>query len=235
MIRQLAFDLPGQPAFRREDFFVSPANATALAALDRADWPGAKLLLTGPPGSGKTHLARMWAAEQTAALLRGTDLAGDAVPLATLARHSAVVVDDADAVAGNRGAEAALFHLHNLITPAGRLLLTAATPVRDWGAVLPDLISRLTAAPVARLDRPDDALLSAVLVKLFADRQIAVPPPLIPYLVARMDRSIGAARDLVAALDRRALQLGRPVTRALAAEVVGDIGGADVPDTLGPG
>ncbi|MEY4698191.1 MAG: hypothetical protein RIT14_2619 [Pseudomonadota bacterium] len=219
MTRQLAFDLPALTAFRREDFFVSPANATALAALDGwQGWPGGKMLIIGPRGSGKTHLAHLWAAEVGAALVTGAALSGADLP--ALAAQGAVAVEDAEATAGDPAAEAAFFHLHNLVTPAGRLLVTAATPPRDWGLTLPDLASRLQAAPVTRLDAPDDALLSAVLIKLFADRQITVPPSLIPYLVARMERSIGAARALVAALDARALAEGRPVTRQLAADLL---------------
>lgn len=219
MIRQLTFDLPARTAFRREDFFVSPANATALAALDdwRA-WPGGKMLLVGPKGSGKTHLARLWAAEAGAACIPAADLATADLP--ALSSHGAVAVEDAETCAGQAGAEAAFFHLHNLVTQSGHLLVTAARPPRDWGLSLPDLASRLQAAPVARLEAPDDALLSAVLIKLFADRQITVPPTLIPYLVQRMERSIDAARALVARLDAHALAAGRPITRQLAAELL---------------
>ncbi|PLL11434.1 chromosomal replication initiator DnaA [Tabrizicola sp. TH137] len=220
MIRQLTFDLPARTAWRREDFFVSPANAAALAALDDwRHWPGGKMVLTGPKGSGKTHLAKLWAAETGAAVLPATALAGADLP--ALSAHGAVAVEDAEAVAGDGAGEAAFFHLHNLVTQAGHLLVTAATPPRDWPLALPDLASRLQAAGLARIEAPDDALLSAVLIKLFSDRQIAVPPAVIPYMVARMERSIDAARDLVAALDARALAEGRPITRALAAEVMG--------------
>lgn len=219
MIRQLAFDLPAREAFRREDFFVSPANATALAAIDGwQGWPGGKMLLVGPKGSGKTHLARLWAAEAGAAVISGADL--QAADLPALAAHGAVAVEDAEAVAGHGAAEAAFFHLHNLVVQSGHLLVTATTPPRDWGLCLPDLASRLQAAALTRLDAPDDALLSAVLIKLFADRQIVVPPTLIPYLVLRMERSIDAARALVAALDARALAEGRPITRQLAADLL---------------
>lgn len=223
MTRQLAFDLPAREAFRREDFFISPANATALAAIDGwKGWPGGKMLLVGPKGSGKTHLARLWAAEAGAAVIAGADLADADLP--GLSAHGAVAVEDAEAVAGHAGAEAAFFHLHNLVVQAGHLLVTAATPPRDWGLRLPDLASRLQAAPVSRLEAPDDALLSAVLIKLFSDRQISVPPNLIPYLVLRIERSIDAARALVAALDARALAEGRPITRQLAADVLdGDV------------
>lgn len=215
--RQLAFDLPGMPRLRREDFFLSATNTQAVQAIDGwAAWPGGKMVVVGPAGSGKTHLAHVWAGSAGAALVAGRDLAGADLP--DLGAH--VVVEDADQLAGTPAGEAALFHLHNLILPAGRLLVTATTPPRDWGLALPDLISRLQAAPLTRLDPPDDALLSAVLVKLFADRQIVVPPNLIAYLVSRMDRSLAAAGELVARLDAQALALGRPVTRALAAEML---------------
>lgn len=203
----------------RDEFFVSPANALALAAVDDwRQWPGGKMLLVGPLGSGKTHLAQIWADQAGAHRVPGLGLATRDLP--ALAAGGAVAVEDAEAVAGQPEDEAALFHLHNLLAAGGRLLLTAATPPRDWGLILPDLLSRMQAAPVTRLEAPDDALLQAVLVKLFADRQIAVPANLIPYLAARMPRSIGAARAVVAALDAAALAAGRPVTRALAAQVL---------------
>lgn len=225
MQRQLTFDLAMRPALGRGDFMVSSSNAAALTAID-SDWPQGKLVLTGPRGSGKSHLARVWAAEHQALLLSGRDLAqtdlGQIDPLA-------VVVDDADAVvgnpvAGNPGAEQALFHLHNLVMAAGgKLLLTAAAAPARWPITLADLASRLSAAATATLEPPDDLLLSALLVKLFADRQLRVPLSLIPYLVARMDRSFAAAGALVAALDARALTEGRAITRGLAAQVLDSV------------
>jgi chromosomal replication initiation ATPase DnaA len=216
----MAFDLGLEETFDKEHFFPSPANAAALAAVaDWQGWPLGRLLLIGPEGAGKTHLAHIWAAESGAHLLSARDLPADPTGLPTL-----LVVEDADEAAGLPATEEALFHLYNRILNAkGRLLITAKTPPRDWGLRLPDLISRLQAMPIAQLDAPDDALLSAVLVKLFADRQIAVPANLIPYLSSRMERSIAAARHLVAALDARALAQGRPITRALASEVLDSI------------
>ncbi len=215
MTGQLAFDLPVQHALRREDFFTSPANASALTMIEA---PAARLLLIGPQGAGKTHLTHIWAR------LTGAEiLTPDSLPqrLPHLAPDAAIAIDNADSVTDNPNRdEAALFHLYNLLAPAGRLLLTAATPPRDWGLSLPDLISRLQTLSQCQLAPPDDALLSVVLVKLFADRQINVPPNLIPFLVSRMERSIAAARTLVAALDAAALAKGRPVTRALAGEVL---------------
>lgn len=215
MIRQLAFDLPNAEAMTREHFFVTPSNALALQTVEGwQDWPGRKLLLVGPDASGKTHLAHVWAGLTDAVILPAETLAG--ADIASLTGR-AVVVEDADRIGDG---ERQLFHLHNLATATGALLLTARTPPRDWGLTLPDLISRMQATPIAQLAVPDDALLSAVLVKLFADRQVAVPPNLIPYLVSRMPRSIGAARALVAALDGAALAAGRPITRALAGEML---------------
>ena len=216
MIRQLAFDLPSIQAMTRADFLVAPSNALALQTIERwQDWPGRKLLLVGPEAAGKTHLVHVWAALADAVILQGEALA--TTDIAQLSGR-AVAVDNADRIGE---AETDLFHLHNLVSASGALLLTARTPPRDWGLHLPDLFSRMQATPIAHLDAPDDALLSAVLVKLFADRQVAVPPNLIPYLLSRMPRSIAAARALVADLDARALAAGRPITRALAGEVLG--------------
>lgn len=215
MARQLTFDLPVRPALGRGDFLVSPANALALAQIDRDDWPGGKLLLIGPEGAGKSHLAQVWATETGAVVLEAVALP-EAPPEA-----SAVVVEDAGKVAGDAAAETRLFHLHNhVLARGGRLLLTAATPPRRWGLTLPDLASRMEATALAAISPPDDALLSAVLVKLFADRQIAVAPGLIVWLVRRMDRSFAAARTLVAELDARALAQGGPVTRGIAREAL---------------
>jgi chromosomal replication initiation ATPase DnaA len=215
VIRQLAFDLPNPEAMTREDFFSAPSNALALQAIEGwENWPGRKLILVGPEGAGKTHLAHIWAAMTGALILSAGGLTdGNFLQLF----GQPVVVEDADRIGP---AEPELFHLHNLVTAGSALLMTARTPPRDWGLTLPDLISRMQAAPIARLEGPDDALLSAVLVKLFADRQVTVPPNLIPYLVARMPRSVGAARALVTELDARALAAGRPITRALAAEAL---------------
>ena len=220
MQRQLTFDLAMRPALGRGDFMVSPSNAAALTAID-SDWPEGKLVLTGPRGSGKSHLALVWAAEHQALLLSGRDLAEAALGQID---PRAVVVDEADAVAGNAAAEQVLFHLHNLVMAAGgRLLLTAISPPARWPVVLPDLASRLAATVTAIVEPPDDPLLSALLVKLFSDRQLRVPLSLIPYLVARMDRSFAAAGALVAALDARALTEGRAITRGLAAQVLDSV------------
>jgi chromosomal replication initiation ATPase DnaA len=217
---QLAFDLPAREAWSRQEFHTSPANEAALGAIEAwQDWPGGRLLLLGPAGSGKSHLAHIWAAEAQALWLSPDELA-DRLP--DIPADAAVILDGAQRVAGS--AETELFYLYNRLIPQGRLLLTAPMAPRDWGLALPDLLSRLQAMAVARLEAPDDALLAAVLAKMLADRQITPPANLIPYLLPRMERSIAAARALTAALDARSLATQRPVTRQLAAEVL-DLGG----------
>lgn len=216
MTDQLAFDLPAREAWSRQDFFTSPANEAALLAVEGwRNWPGGRMLLLGPQGSGKTHLAHIWAAETDALWLSPDDLS-DRLP--DIPADACIIIDGAHRVA--RRSETALFYLYNRLIPQGRLLLTAPAAPRDWGLALPDLLSRLQAMPIARLEAPDDALLAGVLVKMLTDRQITAPANLIPYLLPRMERSIAAARALTAALDARSLATQRPVTRQLAAEVL---------------
>ncbi|MBK1635237.1 DnaA ATPase domain-containing protein [Rhodovulum adriaticum] len=209
MARQLILDLPVRPARGRDDFFVSPANALVVTQVEAwRDWPQGKLLLIGPEGAGKTHLVHVWAALTGAEVIDALDLA--AADLPGLAATGAVAVDGADRIAGTRPDEEALFHLHNLLlAEGGALLLTARTPPRDWPLLLPDLASRMQGTATAHLDAPDDALLAAVLVKLFADRQLTVQPDLILYLLGRMERSMAAAAHIVAQIDREALATGR--------------------------
>ncbi len=219
---QLALALPARQNWRREDFFASPANAAALGAVTGwRSWPGGRMLISGPKGAGKSHLAALWAAETGAALVAGADLARADLP--ALALRGFVAVDDAPGAADGPG-EVALFHLHNMLAGRGHLLLTAAAPPRDWGLRLPDLLSRMQAVAITALAAPDDALLSAVLVKLFADRQTRVPATLIPWLVARMERSLAAARGIVARLDAQALAEGRAITVAFARSVLTELG-----------
>jgi chromosomal replication initiation ATPase DnaA len=219
MPRQLAFALGHDESFSREDFLAGSQNAAALALIERwPDWPARTVLLVGPEGSGKSHLAAIWAAASGARTISARLLDQASVPdmLAT----GALVVED---LATWHLEERALFHLLNLAREdKANILLTARSPPANWPTDLPDLASRLREIPVVNLEPPDDALLRAVLVKLFADRQLAVDENLIAYLVSRMERSFAAARACVAALDREALRQQRPVTRALAGELFRD-------------
>lgn len=217
---QLAFDLGHRPAQGREDFLVAPCNAQAVAWIDRwPSWPGPALALTGPAGCGKSHLAQVWRARSGAILLAGPSLAGESETLLAGAAHA--VVEDADAAE-----ETTLLHLYNHLAPrGGTLLLTAPLAPARWPTRLADLSSRLKAAPVAAIGAPDDALIGAVLVKLFADRQLVPAPDVIVFLCARMERSFAAARSLVAALDSASLAGRRPVTVQLARAVLEGSGG----------
>lgn len=216
MTDQLTFDFDFRPALDRENFLVAPCNSLAVQWLDRwPEWPGTAICIHGPAGSGKTHLAHVWAAMSGAVMTSGPEMgAGFDVP-AIAGRP--VVVDNADQIED----PASLFHLYNMQKAAGQhILLTAKSAPARWGLTLPDLISRLNTAQLAPIEIPDDALLAMVLIKQFSDCQIAVPMPVIRYLVARMERSFDAARRVVRALDRAGLEQGRAVTKKLAAEIL---------------
>ncbi|MEP3441330.1 MAG: DnaA/Hda family protein [Sulfitobacter sp.] len=219
MPTQLGLDLPVRTAHGRDDFLVAPSNAMAVAMIENwRNWSGAKMVLTGPPGAGKTHLTHVWADAATARIISARELRSDDVP--ALSAQS-IAVEDVPVIAEDPAAQTALFHLHNMVLAEGHsLLLTGTGAVPHWGLTLPDLVSRLRGALEASIDAPDDALLSAVLVKLLADRQLMPPADVIPYLLKRMDRSFAAARDVVEALDRESLAAKRPITRALAAVVL---------------
>jgi chromosomal replication initiation ATPase DnaA len=218
--RQLAFDLPHRPASGRDDFLVTPSNAKAVALIDLwPDWPSNSLVLLGPPGSGKSHLAAVWREMTGAMVTSPADIQESTVP--RLLEKEALVIEDAPGAGLN---EPAMFHLLNLAREQkAYVLITARQAPVSWGIAVPDLLSRLRAAPSAQLGAPDDVLLRGVLVKLFADRQIAIDETVVSYLLSRMPRELAAARSLVAEVDRRALEQRAEVTRNFVARVLGDI------------
>ena len=217
---QLPLDLGHRPAMGMDDFLVADGNRDAVAWLDRwPNWPGSALVLHGATGCGKTHLAHVWRAASGATLTTGPALAA-ADPPGLLAGVRAVAVDDADRLSG-AVAEETLLHLINLVAESGCfLLLTGASAPARWPFALPDLTSRLRAMPAVAVGAPDDALLSAVLVKLFADRQLAASAEVVAYVVPRMERSFAAARRLVGALDAASLSRRQAVTVPLARAVL---------------
>ncbi len=214
--RQLVLALDHAESFAREDFLAGPSNEAALALIDRwPDWPDRAMALVGPEGSGKTHLASIWAEAAGARVLAAKLLGRSDVPAALAT--GALVLEDLDPAALD---ERALFHLLNLAREEGAyLLITAREPPAGFPVTIRDLASRLRALPVVTLRAPDDALLRALIVKLAADRQLTADEPLVNYLVNRIERSFVAARATVARLDEEALRRHRPVTRALAAEL----------------
>jgi chromosomal replication initiation ATPase DnaA len=217
-VRQSVLDFAGPTAaFGRSDFLASDSNRAALGWIDRwPAWPSPALVLYGPPASGRTHLAHLWCERAAARLVAGPALAALGLPLLVAENAGRVAVDDAD-----RAAEPALLHLYNACAEGGgSILVTAARPPGPWRIGLADLRSRLRAAATIGIAMPDDALLGAVLVKHFADRQLRVGPELIAYLIGRIERSFAAAAAVVAALDEAALAGHQPIAIPLARRVV---------------
>ena len=213
---QLTLDLPVEPRFGAEDFLVSSSNEAAYAAIEAwPNWPDPVLVLTGPPGSGKSHLSAIWADRAGARRLAARALA--LADVQGLSRSGAVLLEDAGAGLD----EARLFHFLNLAREAGCfVLISAASPPDLWGLATPDLLSRLRLAPLFSIESPDEALIRAVLVKLFVDRQLVVDTSVVDYVALRIDRSLEAARTIVAQIDRESLARGKRITRAVAAEML---------------
>jgi chromosomal replication initiation ATPase DnaA len=226
--RQLALDLPHRPALGRDDFLVTDSNVAAVALVDNwPAWPAPAALLVGPPGSGKSHLVEVWRQRSNAARISATDLTVELAP--SLLTTNALAIEDAMAGIDERG----MFHLLNLAKQQnGSVLITSQMLPEIWGVALPDLQSRLRAIPVVEILPPDDALLRGVLVKLFFDRQIAAEESTISFMITRMPRSLGAARMLVAEIDRRAMEERAEVTRPFVAKVLGDF---SAPELFGEG
>lgn len=215
--RQLVLQLPHRQALAREDFLVSESNTAAVAMVDgwRA-WPSHCAVLVGPAGSGKSHLVEVWRQMSGGKRILAGELREDAVP--AYLSELALAIEDAP---GARLDERALFHLLNLARQtSSKVLLTGETPPTAWNVALPDLRSRLRAAVTAEISAPDDGLLRGVLVKHFADRQLSVDESVISYLVARMPRSLNAARRIVAAIDEAALVRKSEVTRSFVGKIL---------------
>jgi len=214
---QLVLDMPLRPALGRDDFLVSQANSMAVAIIDKwPDWPNPVQILTGPQGSGKSHLGEVWRQTSNALKITADQLSIEHLP--KYLETSALLVED---LPGDDLDETALFHLINLTREQGAyLLLIAMEPAARWNIQLPDLASRLAAAGSIGLEEPDDILLRAILIKQFADRQISVDEAIVSYMLARMERSARAARELVAEIDRQALRQKANVTRPFVSAIM---------------
>jgi chromosomal replication initiation ATPase DnaA len=216
-VSQIAFDFSRRTARGRSDFLVSDSNKLAVEWIDRwPAWPAPALVLHGPPGCGKTHLAHLWCERAAGAFVAGPTL-NEASPSEIFANEiHRIAVDDADSAP-----ERILLHLYNCcLARGGHVLATAARPPGPWEIGLADLRSRLRAAAVAGVEMPDDGLLAGVLVKHFADRQLRIRPALIAYLTSRIERSFAAAAEIVATLDAAALADRRPIGVPLARKVL---------------
>lgn len=223
MADQLVLDLPVRPAMGRDDFFVSGSNGAAVARVEAwRDWAFDKLVLTGPEGAGKTHLAHVWAELAGAEIVEARSLSEAEMPHLQAAR--ALALEGLEAIAGDRAAETRVFHLANALGGRGApILFTARGAPARLGLSLPDLESRLAQAELARIEAPDDALLSALIVKLAHDRALRLSPAILAHAVTRLERSAAAARSFVARLDARALAKKGPArltdARAALAEI----------------
>ena len=220
---QLALDLGRAEAFARDDLVVTPANASAVDVIDRwPNWPGTIAILTGPQGSGKSHMAKAWALKANAVQLDSKTLGQ--LPDAVFA----VLIDPL--TSENNLDETSLFHLINALKiKNGHLLLTSLLPVASLNFTLADLKSRLDAATQAEIAMPDDALLSGLIAKGFADRQLFVETDVVAYLTHRIERSAAAAREIVAVIDAEALARKTRITRAFVAQVMKSIGANEEP------
>lgn len=216
---QRAFNLPFRPAMGAEDFIVTDSNRVAISMVDQwPDWPARIIIVHGASGAGKTHLAQVWAKMSHATIVDGATLNDNLEPLL---RHHHIIVDNIDAVSGKAESEQALFHLCNHIQQTGQMLLTASAPPARLGITLPDLRSRLCSYPDAALLPPDDALLAALLIKQFNDRQLRVGQDVINFLLSHIERSAGAVTHIVATLDAAALERKCRITVPLARELLG--------------
>ncbi len=213
---QLTLDLPHRSANGREDLFVTSCNKQALDFIDRwPNWPAPFAALCGPPGCGKSHLAAVWQKQSGAYLLEQADIGSHIASIGP--NKCCFVIDLVTEIVD----EEKFFHFYNRVAECGGAILASAlSPPRRWKVDLPDLKSRLRAAPVIKIGMPDDVLLEAVLVKLFGDRQLLVEPDVITYLLRRMDRSLGAARDLIRVLDEASLAQKRTISVPLVRSVL---------------
>ncbi len=222
---QLPLEFPHDPASGRDDLLIADPLKAVVQLVDRwPDWPSPVVILVGPAGSGKSHLAEIWREKSGATVIAPVEGSGAAVSAA----EGPVLFEDADRAPFN---DASLFHVINSVRENHRsLLMTARTWPGIWPVSLPDLRSRLKAATVVEIGEPDEVLLSQVIVKLFADRQLQIDPRLVEFIVQRMERSMQTAQAIVDRIDFLALSRGVKISRALVQEVLGALPDQEIDD-----
>ncbi len=221
---QFIFDLAHKVSFAPEDFLVVSGNSQAVAWLERwPQWPGSGLILYGPEGAGKSHLASIWQRRSQARLLTPTDIMGDRGLMTKIKPATSYLVENAEQIEGTQG-ERMLLHFYNwVVEHRGSMVMTAREPVAAWPLSLADLTSRLKALPQVTIAPPDDEMLGLVLMKLFSDRQLRVNEEILNYILPRIERTPRAAAQVVDALDRASLQIGRRITVPLVREILAKI------------
>lgn len=219
--QQIPLDLGHRTAMGRDDFLIAPNNQDAVAWIDLwPEWPAPVVILYGPIASGKSHLVAVWKERSEAAHINPSDLNDSSVRgLAQQARH--LIIEDADNLIGKVESEKGLFHLYNMFKEEKRtILMTLQEPPIRRSFAVPDLASRLRAAPAVAIREPDDVLLGAILVKLFNDRQLRVGQDVVSYILSHMERSFEAAREIVSRADTKALTEKRAITVPLLREIL---------------
>ncbi len=221
MTSQYPLPLPHHEAMESDDFMVTSSNREAAAWIDNwPDWLAHCLIIYGPSGAGKTHLAHVWQHRSKGKIITSDDLINDTASAIVMSNRF-IAIDDAETIARDGSREQTLFHLFNMLREAkGFLLLTAKSAPAQWPILLADLRSRLSASPAVALTSPDDRLMSALLIKQFRDRQLDVRTDVLDFLLPRIERTSSAIRQLVGALDRASLAEGRRITITLAKRVI---------------
>lgn len=221
---QFIFDLAHKVSFAPEDFLVVPGNNQAVAWFERwPQWPGSGLILYGPEGAGKSHLASIWQRRSQARLLTPAEIMGDLGLMTKIKPATSYLIENAEQIEGMQG-ERMLLHFYNwVVEHRGCMVMTARAPVSGWSLSLPDLTSRLKALPQVAIAPPDDEMLGLVLMKLFSDRQLRVSEEVLNYILPRIERTPRAAAQVVDALDRASLQISRRITIPLAREILAEI------------
>ncbi|MEH6524991.1 MAG: DnaA/Hda family protein [Sneathiella sp.] len=215
---QIPMNFTFRSADGRDDFLVATPNEEAVGWIDKwPAWPGGHLILNGPKGCGKSHLAGVWQTMSGAKYFKASDLAGLTIEELTDIASTPVLCEDADVGMP----ETELFHLFNLLVEnKNSMLITAGKSPKQWNLTLPDLKSRIGTIPIAKIGEPDDQLFAALVVKHFSDRQLAVTPDVVQYLLVRIERSFAEIARVVSILDKRALAQKRKISIPLIREVL---------------
>lgn len=217
---QFTLDFEHRPSFSGDDFLVAPANQAAVDWIDQwPSWSHPALAVSGPPASGKTHLSHVFMSRSEAISVDLSTIQVTGVrPLVT--DHPAFVLDNVDAIV-QTPQEENLFHFLNVIREENRTaLLLSTTPPARWSVNLADLQSRLNAVPHVGITAPDDALMAALVVKLFSDRQLRIDTGIVDYLLTRTDRTFDGIRATIARIDETALSERRNITIPLIRQVL---------------